>query len=163
MSLHIYTDGSCRGNGKQDAVGAWGFVAIDKNEQEIWSDHGVTVGTTNQRMEMKAVYYACVWATIHTDNENIYIYTDSAYIHNCLTQKWYENWENNGWLNSKKEPVANKDLWIDLLPFFKDVRFNFTKVPGHQNGKTTHSYWNNYIDRIVQNTTADVINGNPKK
>ena len=30
---------------------------------------------------------------------------------------WLKNWKKKGWLNSKKEPVANQDLWrqVDKL------------------------------------------------
>lgn len=160
MRLDIYTDGSCRNNGAENAVGAWGYIILDENGMKIREYGEVVKGTTNQRMELQAVLAGCAWgyASIRRAFDEVHIYTDSAYIHNCREQKWYDNWQNNGWINSKKEPVANKDLWVDLLPFFKDVRFNFTKVSGHQNGETTHSYWNNYIDNKVQTLSAEAIN-----
>ena len=51
--------------------------------------------------------------------DSIKIYTDSAYLHNCVKQKWYVNWQNNGWKNSKKEPIANRDLWERLINYFE--------------------------------------------
>ena len=32
----IYCDGSCKGNGKKDSVGAWAYVILDSNNEIIW-------------------------------------------------------------------------------------------------------------------------------
>ena len=72
------------------------------------------------------------------------IYSDSAYCINCYKDKWWVKWEQNGWINSKKQPVQNKELWKRLIPFFKDARFIFKKVAAHQN-----NYWNNYVDELA--------------
>lgn len=125
----------------------------------------VVKGTTNQRMELQAVLEASAWsyASIRRAFDEVHIYTDSAYIHNCREQKWYDNWQNNGWINSKKEPVANKDLWEQIIQFFDHPQFYFHKVAGHSTNHNQHEYWNNEVDKMVQNATAAVINGNPKK
>ena len=44
----------------------------------------------------------------------IEIVSDSTYVVNCFRDKWYVKWERNGWKNSKREPVANVDLWKPL-------------------------------------------------
>ena len=51
------------------------------------------------------------------------IYTDSAYLINCANQGWYLKWMTNGWMTSQKTPVANKELWEELIPTFDDIRF----------------------------------------
>ena len=63
--------------------------------------------------------------------------------------KWYINWENNGWKNSKGDPVANKLEWRFLIKFFKDDRFTFTKVKGHSG----HVY-NERADALAQGKCA---------
>lgn len=158
MIFSIYTDGSCRNNGAMDAVGAWGYVVLDSKCRHIWHEHYEVVhGTTNQRMELEAVANACEYISTQFsggDNHTVLIYTDSAYLHNCYKQKWYQNWLNNNWLNSKKQPVANQDLWKRLIPFFKATDFSFIKVDGH-NGVT----WNEYIDEKVQTASQGAVNG----
>ena len=66
---------------------------------------------------------------------NIKVYSDSAYILNCFSQKWYVKWKQNGWMNAKKEPVANKELWIDLFFYYdfvsKKNKIELIKVKGH--------------------------------
>ena len=36
------------------------------------------------------------------------VYSDASYLVNCLGRGWYEKWRENGWLNHRKEPVANR-------------------------------------------------------
>ena len=159
MKYHIYTDGSCRNNGKENAVGAWGYSVLDENEKhELCYQVQAEQSTTNQRMELIAAIQGCksVVNRYHLGPwDEAHIFTDSAYIHNCLTQKWYENWRSNGWINSKKQPVANRDLWEQLIPFFNNNQFYFHKVPGHMNNK-----WNNHVDEMVQRASAkELLNG----
>ena len=60
------------------------------------------------------------------------LYSDSAYLINCYKPNWWKNWRANGWKNSKKEPVANQDLWEKLIYFFmKAPGYDFIKVKGH--------------------------------
>lgn len=124
----IYTDGACSGNQHDENIGGYGAVLIYKdNRKEIC---GGEVNTTNNRMELKA----CIMAlqALKKKNIPIEIHTDSAYLCNCFNQKWYVKWQKNGWINSKKEPVENKDLWselIDLVNSFNSI--NFIKVKGH--------------------------------
>ena len=113
-------------------------------------DAQAEVGTTNQRMELAAALNALkvVWPMCEVFDD-IEICTDSAYLHNCVTQKWYVNWQSNGWKNSKKQPVANQDLWEQLVPYFEMPNIKFTKVKGHAD-----NVWNNYVDDLAQTASA---------
>lgn len=101
-------------------------------------------------MELTAVIKACNKLK-EIDNEcAAYIYSDSAYIINCYKQKWWEKWELNGWVNSKKQTVANRDLWEQILVFFKNLdKFSFNKVAGHNSLDTPEGYWNDYVDKMA--------------
>ncbi|MBS4540133.1 ribonuclease HI [Clostridium sp. D2Q-11] len=124
----IYTDGACSGNQHKENVGGYGAILIyGDHEKEVY---GGEKNTTNNKMELKAPIEAL--KLIKKDNIPIEIYTDSAYLCNCINQKWYVNWRKNGWVNSKKKPVENKALWVELLDLIE--RFNnikFIKVKGH--------------------------------
>ena len=78
---------------------------------------------------------ACIRALEEVKRRDIQIevYSDSAYIVNCINQKWYKKWQLNGWKTSKKEPVENKDLWLRLLELLDRLPVTFTKVKGHAN------------------------------
>ena len=136
-NIVIYTDGATSGNGKENAAGGWGWYDIDKDEGD-WGS--IITGATNQICELTAVLEACRYAEMRLKNASsvgifplpqVEIRSDSAYLVNCYKDKWYVNWCKNGWKNSKKEPVANKELWEEIIPYFEDCCFTFTKVKGH--------------------------------
>ncbi|EGK07040.1 ribonuclease HI [Desmospora sp. 8437] len=84
--------------------------------------------TTNNRMELTAALEA-----LRNLKQpcRVKLHTDSAYLANCFKQKWYVNWERRGWVNSRNEPVENKDLWQELLREVRKHEVEFVKVKGH--------------------------------
>lgn len=141
----IYTDGAASNNGKDNSIGGWAFVIIDENSNIIKEDYGKEELSTNQRMELTAAIKACQYIEKEKNLfSKVIVYSDSAYLINCYKQNWYKNWERNCWKNSKKELVANKDLWKQIIPFFNSINFTFEKVKGH-NG----DYYNEYVDNLA--------------
>jgi ribonuclease HI len=62
------------------------------------------------------------------------IVSDSTYVVNCFRDKWWAGWRSRGWRNSKREPVANADLWQPLIEEVVDRRggqVKFRWVKGH--------------------------------
>lgn len=153
MKVKYYTDGSCRGNGSNNAIGAYGYIIVFESGTIGKAFAMPEKETTNQRMELKAIIAACDDAFDFYDTfDDVYIYTDSAYAHNCYVQKWYEKWQMNGWINSKKEPVANKDLWEQLIPYFGYANYHFVKTKGHADDQ-----YNNMVDEMVQKMSANGV------
>lgn len=151
MKFTIYCDGSTRNNGRADAVGAWAYVILDGNGKKITERCEAVHGTTNQQMELIAAAEALeniFQNEIAVPFDSVVVYTDSAYLHNCYTQKWYVNWERNGWKNSKKEKVANKELWERLIKWFECPEVTFEKTKGHAGVE-----WNEYVDTLAQNAS----------
>jgi len=118
--MEIFTDGACVGN---PGPGGWAWVA-ETGEQAS----GGEAHTTNQRMELTAV----IEALTRHDGE-ITIVSDSTYVINCFRDKWWVRWLSNGWKNSKREPVANADLWQKLVPLVTERNpvVSFRWVKGH--------------------------------
>lgn len=140
--MEIYTDGATSNNGYVGARGGWAWILVD-NEEILAQGSGHIDEATNNICELTAIINAC----IHYSNnytQPIILYSDSSYCINCYKQKWYENWLKNGWLNSKKQPVANKELWEQLIPFFNNPNFIFEKTKGHSTNK-----WNNLVDKMA--------------
>ena len=151
MNFEIYCDGSTRGNGKENAVGAWAWL-VHEGGNIIRKDCRAETNTTNQRMELMAAAEALeyvVYSIMCPMRDRVVVYTDSAYLHNCVKQRWYEKWLMNGWQNSKKEPVANRDLWERLLPFFDMPEVEFVKVKGHAGVE-----YNEIVDTMAQGASA---------
>lgn len=124
----IYCDGACSNNQQRQNRGGWGAILQYKGKDREIS--GAEKNTTNNRMEL----LACIRALEEIKNQTlpVTVFTDSAYLHNCLVQKWYLRWHKNGWLTANKKPVENKDLWLRLLAL-KDSfsHITFHKVAAH--------------------------------
>ncbi len=135
MRVTVYTDGACSNNGKVNAVAGWGYVIqLLKQEKETFTDSGIVKPATNQRAELLAVIKAIKkLSSIFSSfvGIDIDIYTDSAYLYNCYKNKWWEKWEKNNWQTSNKKSVKNKDLWLQLIPIFKDENIKIYKIKGH--------------------------------
>ena len=120
--LRIYTDGACSGN---PGPGGWGVIIIgDDYEVELC---GGESETTNNRMELLGPINAL---TKIPEEAEIEIFTDSSYVKNGITI-WIKNWEKNGWKTSSKEPVKNKELWIELQNQIKRHNVTWCWVKGH--------------------------------
>lgn len=120
----IYTDGACSGN---PGPGGWGAVLLYQDSRKELS--GFEEQTTNQRMELTAVMEAL--KALKVTNWKVTVYSDSAYLVNAFKQNWLANWQRNGWKNSKKEPVANQDLWKQLIDLTGKNVVDIQKVKGH--------------------------------
>lgn len=154
MRYEIWTDGSTKGNGKQGSVGAFAYIIKRGSELVEKCASGAIQNTTNQRMELDAAIHALQSLDEWLLNEDktlcdVYIFSDSAYLVNCCNQNWYRAWENNGWVNSKKQPVANQDLWEMLIPYFKLSNYHFVKVKGHADNQL-----NNLVDELAQSAAG---------
>ena len=125
--ITIYCDGACSGNQSATNRGGWG--AVLQYRDKVKDIHGGERNTSNQRMEL----IACIKALESVTSKDIPIdvYSDSAYLINCMHQKWYVTWEKNGWKNVKKQPVENQDLWKQLLDILAEQSVRFHKVAGH--------------------------------
>lgn len=145
--IKIYTDGACSQNGTWQ--GGWGTVVVE-NDTLLCSFSGAATETTNNAMELSAFLKALEYIYFHKEPTQQYeVLSDSAYIINCFEQKWHVNWRKNGWRNAKKEPVANKELWLEILNLYdtlnkENINFKFTKVKGHAGNK-----YNEMADRLA--------------
>ena len=123
----IYTDGACSGN---PGKGGWGAVLIyGKIEREI---SGSEEETTNNKMELTA----CVESLkLLKEPCEVELYSDSAYVVNAFNDNWIDGWIKNDWKNSQKKPVANKEIWEELIALAQKHKVTFNKVKGHAGDK----------------------------
>ena len=136
MKYKIYTDGACSGN---PGPGGWGAVIFDQdNKQKNIS--GSEKNTTNNRMELLAAIMSL--KKIKTDSEVVF-FTDSTYVKNGITE-WMKNWKKNGWKNSSKKPVKNKDLWVKLDKLCEANSVSWKWVKGHSTNE-----FNNLADELA--------------
>lgn len=132
MKYNIYTDGSCRGNGKTNNQGGYAFVIYKENSESIYGyGCGYSEDTTNNKMELQAIVSALIYVTKTEPDSFFTIYSDSAYVINAINEGWLTKWKQNGWHTSTKQSVKNKELWEQILPYINNFYFTFKKVKGH--------------------------------
>ena len=119
----VYTDGACSGN---PGPGGYGVVIEDADGIREYAGHAKQ--TTNQRMELKA---AVVGLANTPEGSEVVLHSDSAYLIRAWREGWLARWQKNGWRNSKREPVANQDLWQSLLQLASTRQVTWKKVAGH--------------------------------
>ncbi len=122
MIVEIFGDGACSGNPGPGGYGA--ILRCSGREKEI---SGWTPETTNNRMELTAIIEALRQLTRPC---RITITTDSQYVVKGMTE-WIAGWQKNGWRNSKKEQVLNRDLWEALLERSQPHTITWKWVRGH--------------------------------
>ena len=120
--IKIYTDGSCLNN-----PGNGGWAAIINIDGKVKKISGSVKDTTNNKMELMAPIKALQEIE---KNQKIEIYTDSQYVRLGITD-WIHKWITNSWQTSKKEPVKNKDLWIELYELTKSFEVKWIWVKAH--------------------------------
>jgi ribonuclease HI len=136
-TLVIYTDGACRGNGRDNNIGGIGAVFI-YNDCVINEYQAGYRNVTNNIMELKAVTEAfdnikklVEEGAIPNSNIKIKIYSDSGYLINAFNEKWMEKWKRNGWKTATGDQVKNINLWKQIDIFVSNNNVEFIKVKGH--------------------------------
>ena len=119
-------------------------------------DHGYDAGGatngTNQIGELCAVLEAL---RAHPGPEPLLIESDSQYAINCST-KWVKGWKKNGWKNSQKKPVKNKELIqaIDREISQRPGPVDFRWVKGHAGNEG-----NELVDELARTYAGDCRSG----
>ncbi len=105
-AVTVYTDGGCIGN-----PGPGGWAALLRYREHTRCISGRYRQTTNNRMELRAAIEA-----LHALKRpcRVELHTDSQYLRLGITE-WVHQWRRNGWRTSGKQPVKNRDLWMELL------------------------------------------------
>ena len=91
----------------------------------IWGDESPS---TNNRMEITGLLEGLRALKRPT---RVQAHVDSTYLMKAFTDGWLDGWQRRGWVNSQKKPVANRDLWEELLVAVEPHQLEFTRVAGH--------------------------------
>ena len=120
--VEVFCDGACSGN---PGVGGYGAILrYGSAEKEL---SGADGDTTNNRMELTAAIRALEALSRPCA---VTITTDSQYLVKGMTE-WLSGWVRRGWVNSKKEPVLNRDLWERLRELTGKHQVRWVWVRGH--------------------------------
>ena len=145
--LRIFTDGACANNQQRTNAGGWGAVLIYGDSKKELS--GGEENTTNNRMEMTALIEAL--GALKRKGLQMDVFSDSSYLINCFRNRWYVNWQKNGWKTSGKEPVKNQELWEQLLALIEGQDIRFFLVKGHVDVKKDTASLRKRYDKFLKN------------
>ena len=139
----IYTDGSCRGNG----YGGLGIVWL-KNGKKVFEYSKGYKNTTNNQMELLAIGIAL--NSIKSPIDSLTIISDSEYALGCI-------------FNEKWNPKKNKKLINSIKSILKNTQ-ELVKSPiqskhvyGHQKQGNSDMVWNNYVDKLAQFKSKNLL------
>ena len=134
--IKIYTDGSCLEN---PGNGGWAAIIIDDGKKP--QIKGSKKNTTNNQMELLAPIEALKKIP---KGSKVQIFTDSKYVMSGITE-WIHNWKKNGWKTADKQPVKNKELWIELDLLNNEFKISWNWVKAHSTDQL-----NNEVDLIAR-------------
>jgi ribonuclease HI len=142
-SVEMYADGACKGN---PGPGGWGVILrAGGREKELY---GGETGTTNNRMELKAVIEGL---SALKRRSRIRVYTDSQYVQKGISV-WIHDWKRRGWRTAAKQPVKNVDLWkeLDVLAQGHDVEWHWVKGhAGHPENERADALANKGVEELA--------------
>ncbi|KAL4766682.1 ribonuclease H-like domain-containing protein, partial [Aspergillus nidulans var. acristatus] len=144
--LHIWTDGSCLNNGKNNAM--CGIGIFYKKDSQLNVSSALPPGKfTNNRAELCAILYALC---TNKADQDIVIHTDSRYSINCITV-YAPKWKLNGWKTTSNSSVE----WANIISYIISLiekrnkrggKTRFIHVKGH-----SHDSNNNAADLLARN------------
>ena len=121
--IHIYTDGSSRGN-----PGRGGYGTVVRYGAHIRELAQGFVKTTNNRMEILS---AVAGLEILKEPCHVTVHSDSRFLVDAQSKGWVEKWKKLGWRKADKSAVKNVDLWMRLERAAAGHRIDWKWVKGH--------------------------------
>jgi len=125
--VQLFTDGACSGN---PGPGGWAYILRHPASGKTLEGSGGEAGTTNNRMELRAVIAGLESLK---KRSRVEIVTDSEYVaKGCL--EWLPGWKRNGWRRregKRLKPLKNEEIWRRLDELLARHEVRFTVVRGH--------------------------------
>lgn len=131
----IFADGACRGN---PGPGAWATMIQDHKGDVLLKSSGVSVPTTNNKMELEGVIRGLngliekwIEEGISERETPVFVYSDSKYVIEGI-EKWVVGWKARGWKKADNKEPENLLLWKELDQLkSRFSTINFIWVKGH--------------------------------
>jgi ribonuclease HI len=123
----VYIDGASSGN---PGAGGWGAIVLT-DEQKVIELGGHAAHATNNQMELLAAREAlsCIERERGTGFP-VQVHSDSKYVVQGMTT-WTFSWKKKGWMTSQGTPVANQELWCEILRLASLFRVSWKHVRAH--------------------------------
>lgn len=126
--VDMWTDGACIYSDTicPERNGCGGWAALLKTKTESSSLYGLSVDTTSNRMELRAVIEGL---RSITSSSLVHIYTDSAYVCNVVTKA--RRWAELGFQRTKGRELKNPEMIKEYLEISSHHTVIVHKVTSH--------------------------------
>lgn len=142
----IYTDGACRGNGKDENIGGYGIILMYKDiKKEI---KRAFKNVTNNKMELLSAIDAL---KMIKEPCEVKLYSDSQYLVRAFNEGWIVGWKKNNWKRKRGE-LKNADLWKELDKLNSVHKITWIWVKGHADNE-----YNNRCDKLANEAMDELI------
>lgn len=137
MDYCLYLNHSCNGEARDDCLGgAYAGLLIQRGKHStIMEFKGYS---TNLKSKLRAELYAVkigvdkvLAMNILHPNDTLTVYSSLEPVYKCYASGWWRKWRQNGWLNARGTPVANRDLWEPLIDIYTHKQIRLKRVKGH--------------------------------
>uniref|UniRef100_A0A182PMM8 Ribonuclease H1 n=1 Tax=Anopheles epiroticus TaxID=199890 RepID=A0A182PMM8_9DIPT len=127
--VHVYTDGSCEGNGTARAVAGLGVYFAEGHA--LNTAKPVSGRATNNCGEIQAASLAIRLAR-GQGIRRLVVNTDSQFLINAIT-KWLPGWKKRNWTLASGGPVKNKTDFVELERELSsgDIEIKWNHVDAH--------------------------------
>ena len=118
----IYSDGSYK-----PAINFGGYGTLMECNGHRIAIYGGSPSDSNNRMEITGVLAGLRMLKMPCE---VTVISDSKYVIDALNG-YIWNWQTSGWQTSQRKPVANVDLWKEMLYFCQIHRIHGQWIKGH--------------------------------
>ena len=156
MVSYLYTDGSCRGNGKNNPCAGIGVYFGEGDSRNV--SKRIEGKQTNNVAELSAIIEA--FTIIENDllcGKEYVVVTDSEYVIKCVNS-YGRRCAQNGWLKN----IPNKQLVRRAYHMYEPFsNVSFMHVTAHTNEDTAHARGNAAADRLANRgaTSSPLLSG----
>ena len=119
--VNIYVKSSIKSTRKRDGYIAYVLELITDKKPVTLSGFEKVEKMTSNQSELAAIIKALKRMK---DKCVLTIYTDSTYIGAAIENKWIDEWQKKNWLNAKNEPIANAEIWQNLLKLLEGHQYS---------------------------------------
>lgn len=144
MSVIIYTDGSATNNADKSKRKAGCAFLVTKGDEYVYLSGYYLKDDTNNRAELKAIYYAYCWIRHRLDiieDNKITVISDSKYSINILTKV--------------NKPKINNDIIEEIFKVEEalvngGIEIKYRHIEAHTKKKDKHYVCNDIVDKTAR-------------
>ena len=113
--VNIIVATTCKGPGKQEAVGMWLIERIKDGIPETKDGFLERESITSKELTIQCLANAVyIISKANVEFDTVEVYLEEPIVASAFMNKWIDKWMANDWKNSKGEPVAHSEDWKKL-------------------------------------------------